>query len=92
MSEDKRQHLANTLSSLSNEDKAWVINFLVQGILSVPPKRKAHKKHKDELTDEQWEEYFEHQPVVPLPEETPSIEEVLATTSGRSIKQMKKWV
>ena len=29
MSKDKRKQLAETLTSLSNEDKAWVINFLV---------------------------------------------------------------
>ena len=34
MSEDKRKHLVATLSSLNNEDKAWVINFLVQGLFA----------------------------------------------------------
>lgn len=92
MSEDVRQHLANTLSALSNEDKAWVINFLVQGIFSMPQKRKARKNRKDELTDEQWEDYFEHQPAVPLPDETIPLKEVLTATSGRTIKQMDKWL
>ena len=92
MTEDKRKNLAETLSSLSNEDKVWVINFLVQGIFSISPKRKAKKNRKDELTDEQWEEYFKHQPAVPFPEETIPLEEVLAATSGRTIKQMEKWL
>lgn len=92
MSEDKRQHLATLLSSLSNEDKAWVVNFLVQGLFSIPGKRKARKRHKDELTDEQWEEYFNHQPPVALPEETMPLKEVLANTSGKTIKQMEKWL
>ena len=90
MSEDVRKHLANTLSALSNEDKAWVINFLVQGFFSMPQKRKAMKNRKDELTDEQWEDYFEHQPAVPLPDETIPLKEVLTATSGRTIKQMDK--
>jgi len=92
MSEEKRKNLANILSSLSNEDKVWVINYLVQGIFSLPQKRKARKIHKDELTDEQWEDYFDHQPVVPLPEETIPLKEMLAATSGRTIKQMEKWL
>jgi hypothetical protein len=54
--------------------------------------RKARKRHKDELTDEQWEEYFNHQPPVPLPEETMPLKEVLANTSGKTIKQMEKWL
>ena len=54
--------------------------------------RKARKKRKDELTDEQWEEYFNHQPPVPLPEEAMPLKEVLANTSGKTIKQMEKWL
>ena len=93
MSEDIRQHLTMTLSSLSNEDKAWVINYLVQGLFSMPEKRKAKKNNrKNEFTDEQWEEYFEHQPAIPLPEETTPMKEVLKATSGRTIKQMEKWL
>ena len=92
MSEDRRKNLTETLSSLTNEEKAWVVNFLVQGIFSVPAKKKARKNRKDELTDEQWEEYFEHQPAVPLPDETMPLKEILAATSGRAIKQMEKWL
>lgn len=93
MSEDKRQHLAMTLSELSNVDKAWGINFLVQGLFNIPEKKKARKiNRKDEFTDEQWEEYFEHQPAVPLPDETTPQKEVLKATSGRTIKQMEKWL
>lgn len=92
MSEDVRQHLASTLSALSNEDKAWVINFLVQEAFSVQPKRKAKKNRRDELTDEQWEEYFGHQPAVPLPEETVPMKDVLAVSSGKTIRQMEKWL
>ena len=93
MSEDKRKSLTQVLSSLSNEDKAWVINFLVQGLFTMPAKRKARRKHReDEFTDEQWEEYFEHKPAAPLPEETLPLKDVLAATSGRAITQMEKWL
>lgn len=93
MSEDKRKKLSKTLSSLSNEDKAWVINFLVQGLFNISTKRKARKvNRKDEFTEEQWEEYFEHKPVVSLPDETMPLKDVLRTTSGRAIKQMEKWL
>jgi len=86
-----RKQLASTLSSLNNEDKAWIINFLVQSLLPLPPKRKARKNRSDEMTDEQWEEYFDHQPAVPLPEETMSADE-LYMTSGKTIKQIVKWL
>ena len=93
MSEDKRKKLSKTLSSLSNEDKAWVINFLVRGLFTIPTKRKARKVNReDEFTDEQWEEYFEHKPAVSLPEETMPLKDVLRVTSGRAIKQMEKWL
>ena len=61
-------------------------------MLSLPTKRKAKKNRKDELTDEQWEEYFEYQPAVALPDETMPLKEVLEATSGRAIKQMEKWL
>ena len=92
MSEDKKIRLKETLSSLTNEEKAWAINFLVQGLLVVPSKKKARKNRKDELTVEQWEEYFDHQPSVELPFETIPMREVIPATSGRTIKQMKKWL
>lgn len=92
MSEDKKARLKETLSSLTNEEKAWVINFLVQGLLVAPSKKKARKNRKDELTDEQWEEQFDHQPPVELPSETMPLKEVLSATSGRTIKQMEKWL
>ena len=91
MSESTRQQLASTLSSLNNEDKAWIINFLVRSLLPLPPKRKARKKCSDEMTDEQWEEYFDHQSAVPLPEETMPADE-LYLTSGKTIKQIEKWL
>ena len=91
MSEDKRIHLAETLTSLSNEDKVWVINFLVQGMLSLPAKKKAKRDRRDDFNEEQWEEYFDHQPAVPLPDTTPT-KDVVAVSSGRSIKQMEKWL
>lgn len=91
MSESTRQQLASTLSSLNNEDKAWIINFLVRSLLPLPPKRKARKNCSDEMTDEQWEEYFDHQPAVPLPEETMPADE-LYLTSGKTIKQIEKWL
>jgi len=43
------------------------------------------------MTDEQWEEYFDHQPAVPLPEETMPADE-LYLTSGKTIKQIEKWL
>ena len=92
MSERTRQQLATTLSSLNNEDKAWIINFLVQSLLPLPAKRKARKNRSDEMTDEQWEEYFDHHPAVPLPEKTMSADELYAITSGKTIKQIEKWL
>ncbi len=92
MSEDKRKDLELTLSSLSNEDKAWVINFLVQGLFTMPAKKKAKKNRESELSEEQWEEYFDHQPSVAFPEETTAMDEVLSATSGHSIKQIEKWL
>ena len=92
MSESMRQQLATTLSTLNNEDKAWIINFLVQSLKPVPPKRKARKNRSDEMTDEQWEENFDHHPVVPLPEETMSTDELYAITPGKTIKQIEKWL
>ncbi len=92
MSESTRQQLAATLSSLNNEDKAWIINFLVQSLLSLPPKRKTRRKRSDEMTDEQWEEYFNHQPAVSLPQETMPADELYAITSGKTIKQIEKWL
>lgn len=92
MSEDKKTRLKETLSSLTNEEKAWVINFLVQGLLVVPSKKKARKNRKDELTVEQWEEYFDHQPSVELPSETMPLKDVFSATSGRTITQLEKWL
>ena len=92
MSEDKRKNLELTLSSLSNEDKAWVINFLVQGLFPMPAKKKAKKNRESELSDKQWEEYFDHQPPVAFPEETTAMDKVLSATSGHSIKQIEKWL
>lgn len=37
MSEDKMTKLKATLSTLTNEEKAWVINFLVQGLFTTSP-------------------------------------------------------
>lgn len=55
MSDDKRKRLAETLSSLSNEDKAWVINFLVQGLftLNTPQEESDNDNAYDELNDNQ---------------------------------------
>ena len=92
MSEDTMTRLKATLSSLTNDEKAWVINFLVQGLLVAPPKKRAKKNRNDELSEEQWEEYFNYQPSVALPSDTIPLEEVLTATSGRTIKQMEKWL
>lgn len=92
MSTDKKQDLIATLSSLSTEDKVWVINFLLQALLPTSTKRKAKKKRDDEFTDKQWEEYFDFQQPVSLPDETISKRELLAATSGKTIKQIEKWL
>ena len=93
MKDDKIKHLAETLTTLTNEEKAWVINFLVQGMIGTPvPKRKAKHSHRNILTDEQWEEYFGHKPAIPFPEETTPLEEMRCYTSGKTIKQMEKWL
>lgn len=92
MSIDKKQDLIDSLSSLNNEDKVWVINFLIQTLLPVSSRRKAKKKRKDEFTDKEWEEYFDFQQPVPLPDETMSEKDLLTATSGKSIKQMEKWL
>lgn len=92
MSIDKKQNLVASLLSLSNEDKVWVINFLLQTLFPTTSKRKAKKKRKDEFTDKQWEEYFDYQQPVPLPDETMSEKDLLTATSGKTIKQMEKWL
>ena len=92
MSIDKKQDLVASLSSLSNEDQVWVINFLLQALLSTSSKRKAKKKRDDEFTDKQWEEYFDFQQPVFLPDETMSESELLAATSGKTSKQIERWL
>ena len=67
MSEAKRQQLIRTLTALDKEEQAWVINFLVENLAGLMPKRKARKLHNDGFTDEQWEEYFAGQEPVELP-------------------------
>ena len=94
MSEEKMIRLSETLSSLNSEEQAWVINFLVQRLAGLHGNevKKARKIHHDDLTVEQWEDYFAHEPAVALPEETLPLTNVLNGTSGKTIEPMKKWL
>ena len=94
MSEEKMIRLSETLSSLNSEEQAWVINFLVQRLAGLHGNevKKARKIHHDDLTVEQWEDYFAHEPAVALPEETLPMTNVLNGTSGKTIEPMKKWL
>lgn len=92
MSEAKRQQLIRALTALDKEEQAWVINFLVENLAGLKPKRKARKLHNDGFSDEQWEEYFAGQEPVELPTGTDSLDQILKATSGKTIKPIKKWL
>ena len=104
MSEDKRHHLTETLSSLSNEDKAWVINFLVKGLCSSNIKHdeeiansqrrvaRVHHKSDNSPSDEELEELFAGKDVPIMPEEDFTLQEFLNATSGKTIPQIEKWL
>lgn len=104
MSEDKRQHLANTLSSLSNEDKAWVINFLVQGLCGFRTPSEANegttsrrvvkvrRTNNDSLSDEELDKLFAGKEIPEMPREEFSLQDCVKATSGKYIKQIEKWL
>ena len=86
MSETKKQ-LADMLTALNAEDKAWAINLLVQQLAGMDEhSKKARKVHRDELSDEQWDAYFNGEPPIPLSEELVITQDTMAYTSGRVIK------
>ena len=92
MSVTKKQ-LADMLTALNAEDKAWVINLLVQQLAGMDSQsKKATKVHHDELSDEQWDAYFNGEPPIPLSEEPLLPKDTLTYTSGRVIKPMQKWL
>ncbi len=98
MSENKRKQLAETLSSLDLEDRAWVMNFLVQLFLGQAQQEKARKarvisRHHEGFTDKQWEQYFADVPEHEFPLETPPIDkDFLHATAGKTIEPLKKWL
>ncbi len=94
MSEKNRQLLIETLSALDNEDKAWVINFLVNSLagLSVMPKKKARKPNRDSYTDDQWEEYFNGRVAKEISTDTMPLDKLLRETAGKAIKPIEKWL
>lgn len=102
MSEDKRKNLTKTLSSLSNEDKAWVINFLVQGLFSTPAanddlvsseRRVARVVQRNiSPTDAQLEEMFSGKKSPSVPEEDFSWSDLISANTGKTIKPIEKWL
>jgi len=94
MSEEKRERLAETLTQLNVEDKAWAINYLVQllALQSNDGKHKVVARHNDSFTDQQWEAYFAGVPQKELPMSTPAPDEVLNMTTGKTIKPLAKWL
>ena len=98
MSGNKRKQLAETLSSLDLEDRAWVMNFLVQLFLGQAKQEKVRKarianSHHEGFTDEQWEEYFASVPEHEFPAETSPIDrEFLHATTGKTIEPLRKWL
>ena len=101
MSEDKRLHLTEILSALSNEDKAWVINFLVQGLfVATPsenknptPRRKATaKKRRVDSTDADLESLFAGKDSPLPPEEDYNWSDIIKANSGKTIKPIEKWL
>lgn len=101
MSEDKRKNLEATLSSLSNEEKAWVINFLVQGLIvatasenkNPSPRRKAiAKKRYGEPTDAHLETLLAGEDAPMLPEGDYNWSDIIRANSGKTIKPIEKWL
>ena len=102
MSEDKLTKLKATLSALSNEEKAWVINFLVQGLFSTSPlsdeesssqKRAAKVLHRHSSpSDDQLTAMFDGKTTPSVPEENNSWSEIISANSGKTIKPIEKWL
>lgn len=102
MSEDKKTRLKETLSSLTNEEKAWVINYLVQGLFTLPPavedeklsqRRAVRVKHRNgSPTDEQLETLFKGKDSSSAPTEDYTWSDVVIANSGKTIKPIEKWL
>ncbi|MBQ2176325.1 MAG: SDR family oxidoreductase, partial [Alphaproteobacteria bacterium] len=68
MSETKKKQLADTLIALDIEERAWVMNFLVQLFLGQAQQERARKarvigRHHEGFTEKQWEEYLKRYPL-----------------------------
>ncbi|MBR6189931.1 MAG: hypothetical protein IKQ59_13430 [Prevotella sp.] len=98
MSETKKKQLADTLIALDIEERAWVMNFLVQLFLGQAQQERARKarvigRHHEGFTEKQWEEYFADTPEHEFPTETPPLDrEFLHATSGKTIEPLRKWL
>jgi len=94
MSEQSKKQMIDALLALEKEDKAWIINILVQSLMdpSAQKKRKAKKMHHDDFTEEQWEEYFSGKTAKEISIDTLSVSELLKETSGKTIKPLEKWL
>ena len=94
MSEEKKLRLTEALSSLSAEEQVWVINYLVHQLAGLDKRvvKKVRKLHQDDFSEEQWEDYFAHQPAIELSKDTLPLSDVLNATSGKVIEPMKKWL
>ncbi|MBR6827207.1 MAG: hypothetical protein IKM76_03495 [Prevotella sp.] len=102
MSEDKMTKLKATLSTLTNEEKAWVINFLVQGLFTTSPfsdeesssqKRVAKVLHRHHSpSDDQLAAIFDGKSTPSVPEENNSWSEIISANSGKTIKPIEKWL
>ena len=90
---ETRKQLMDILSSLNPEDKAWVINMLVQQLAGTSESsKKARKLHHDDFTPEQWEEYFNGEAPVAFCDEHISHKDILPSTTGKSVKPLLKWL
>lgn len=94
MSEKSREQMVDTLLALDKEDKAWIINILVQSLMdsSGLKRRKAQKAHHDDFTDEQWEDYFSGKEPKEIQIDTMPVVELLKETAGKTIKPLEKWL
>ena len=102
MSEDKKTRLKETLSSLTNEEKAWVINFLVQGLFSMTPSMEKDKPLQSRAatvtsrncspTDEELETLFMGKVSASAPVEDYTWSDMITANSGKTIKPIEKWL
>ncbi|MBP5338020.1 MAG: hypothetical protein J6Z14_01775 [Prevotella sp.] len=102
MSEEKKNNLKATLSTLSNEEKAWVIHFLVQGLFLTAPSmdgksstqrrtaKVVHRHHSP--SDAELESLFEGKATPAAPEETHAWSDIISANTGKTIKPIEKWL